>query len=135
MVLKFDPKPAKDSHGNVGPIHTLKYEDGQFDEVFDEATKFQIAIPRASVQMERTESDLSTADTHASVGQGRARTVGAGASGSSAGRGSCAKNGDAARRRDSDEGADGKRPRERKLSARMREAATIFKSTPCSDFI
>jgi hypothetical protein len=101
VVLKFDPKPAKDSHGNVGPIHTLKYEDGEFDEVFDDATKCQIAMPRASMQMERTESDLSTADTHASVGQGRARAVGAGASGGSAGGGSRAKNGDTPRRRDS----------------------------------
>jgi hypothetical protein len=184
VVLKFDPKPAKDSHGNVGPIHTLKYEDGEFDEVFDDATKFQIAMPRASMQMERTESDLSTADTHASLGRGRARgAVGAGASGGSAGGGSRAKNGDTPRRRDSaskrvktevfshrvqtpaaydyapqhalplpqtesdgmgylgsynsrdqdldnghvDEGADCKRPRERKLSARMREAAKFSK--------
>jgi hypothetical protein len=44
VVLKFDAKPAKDCHGNVGPIHTLKYEDGEFDEVFDDATKFQIAM-------------------------------------------------------------------------------------------
>ena len=100
MVLNFNPQSAKDSHGNFGPLHTLLYEDGEFDEVFDEATKFQIALPRAAAHVQRA------------VGRGVQGAAGAGASGGSTGGGSRRAAGGAetqSPRRDSAEPAGGSR--------------------------
>ena len=75
LVQEFCSKPGKDSHGNFGPLHTLMYEDGEFDEVFDGATKFEIALHDDRAVGER-EGAADIGMSGASAGDGSRRAPG-----------------------------------------------------------
>ena len=128
--MHFQAAHGVDSHGQVGPLHTLRYADGDFTEVFDHSTRWQLLVP-ASDSFSSTNGGADHKESLVGIG-GSARPV-AKQLQSERDR-KCATQAEDAGVLPRCETEDANRTRERKLSARMREAVLDLTDDSDDDF-
>ena len=128
--MHFQAAHGVDSHGQVGPLHTLRYADGDFTEVFDHSTRWQLLVP-ASDSFSSTNGGADHKESLVGMG-GSARPV-AKQLQSERDR-KCATQAEGAGVLPRCETEDANRTRERKLSARMREAVLDLTDDSDDDF-
>jgi len=135
-VVDYESEIGEDSHGEHGPLHHMRYFDGDFTEVLNANTRWQIAVSNDN-------SKFGTARGSSGGSASRVGCVGGNATLTTAQWGSkrakvrvadspaSCENGE---RRHGEQDMPGSRNRERKLSARMREAVLDLTDDSDDDF-